>query len=69
MEAGDEMERVLKKRQVLLFFILLGIAQAGSTFRRYSVEEETENGFLVANLLKDMGLEVEDHESFPKGRN
>lgn len=60
MEAGEEMERVLKKRQVLLFFVLLGIAQAGSTLRRYSVEEEAENGFLVANLLKDLGLEVEE---------
>ncbi|XP_041516153.1 protocadherin beta-2-like [Microtus oregoni] len=60
MEAGEERERVLKKRQVLLFFVLLGIAQAESTLRRYSVEEEAENGFLVANLLKDLGLEVEE---------
>ncbi|XP_021484164.1 protocadherin beta-2 [Meriones unguiculatus] len=60
MEAGKEMQRVLAKRQVLLFFVLLGIAQAGSTLRRYSVEEEAENGFLVANLLKDLGLEVEE---------
>ncbi|XP_052597928.1 protocadherin beta-2 [Peromyscus californicus insignis] len=60
MEAAEEMERVLKKRQVLLFFVLLGIAQAGSTLRRYSVEEEAENGFFVANLLKDLGLEVDE---------
>ncbi|XP_055462728.1 protocadherin beta-2-like [Psammomys obesus] len=60
MEAGKEMQLVLAKRQVLLFFVLLGIAQAGSTLRRYSVEEEAENGFLVANLLKDLGLEVEE---------
>lgn len=60
MEAGEEMEQILKKRQVLLFFVLLGIAQAGSTIRRYSVEEEAENGFFVANLLKDLGLEVEE---------
>ncbi|KAH0506160.1 Protocadherin beta-2 [Microtus ochrogaster] len=60
MESGEERERVLKKRQVLLFFVLLGIAQAGSTLRRYSVEEEAGNGFLVANLLKDLGLEVEE---------
>ncbi|XP_021070343.1 protocadherin beta-2 [Mus pahari] len=59
MEAGEEMEQILKKRQVLLFFVLLGIAQAGSTIRRYSVEEEAENGVFVANLLKDLGLEVE----------
>ncbi|XP_051019080.1 protocadherin beta-2-like [Acomys russatus] len=60
MEAGEEMERVVKKRQVLLFFVLLGIAQAGSTIRRYSVEEEAENGLFVANLLKDLGLEVKE---------
>ncbi|KAL1773777.1 protocadherin Fat 4-like, partial [Sigmodon hispidus] len=60
MKAGEEMERVLKIRQVLLFFVLLGIAQAGSTLRRYSVEEEKENDVFVANLLKDLGLEVEE---------
>lgn len=55
MEAGEEMERILKKRQVVLFFVLLGIAQAGSTLRRYSVEEEAENGFFCGQFVKGPG--------------
>ncbi|XP_039692278.1 protocadherin beta-2 isoform X3 [Pteropus medius] len=59
MEAGEGKERVLKQRQVLLFFVLLGMAQAGSKPRHYSVAEEMESGSFVANLLKDLGLEVD----------
>ncbi|XP_007937217.1 protocadherin beta-2 [Orycteropus afer afer] len=58
MEAGEEKERVLKQRQVLLFFVLLGVAQAGFEPRHYSVAEEMESGSFVANLLKDLGLEI-----------
>ncbi|XP_012501281.1 PREDICTED: protocadherin beta-3 [Propithecus coquereli] len=58
MEAGERKERVPKQRQVLIFFVLLGIAQAGSEPRHYSVAEEMESGSFVANLLKDLGLEV-----------
>ncbi|XP_003404600.1 protocadherin beta-2 [Loxodonta africana] len=58
MEAGGEKERVLKQRQVLLFFVLLGIAQAAFKPRHYSVAEEMESGSFVANLLKDLGLEI-----------
>ncbi|XP_017654317.1 protocadherin beta-2-like isoform X1 [Nannospalax galili] len=57
MEARERKERILKQRQVLLFFVLLGIAQAASKPRRYSVAEETEEGSFVANLFKDLGLE------------
>ncbi|XP_047634805.1 protocadherin beta-2-like [Phacochoerus africanus] len=60
MEAGERKERFLKQRQVLIFFVLLGISRAGSEPRRYSVAEETESGSFVANLLKDLGLEVSD---------
>nr|XP_017196598.2 protocadherin beta-2 [Oryctolagus cuniculus] len=60
MEAGRRKgkARVLKQRQVLTFFVLLGIAQARSGPGHYSVAEETESGCFVANLLKDLGLEV-----------
>ncbi|XP_016061113.1 PREDICTED: protocadherin beta-2 [Miniopterus natalensis] len=60
MEAREGKERFLKQRQVLIFFVLLGIAQAGSEPRHYSVAEEMESGSFVANLLKDLGLEVEE---------
>ncbi|XP_008579210.1 PREDICTED: protocadherin beta-2-like [Galeopterus variegatus] len=60
MEAGEEQEHVLKQRQVLIFFVLLGIAQAVSEPMHYSVSEETESGSFVANLLKDLGLEIDE---------
>ncbi|XP_036280222.1 protocadherin beta-2 [Pipistrellus kuhlii] len=60
MEAREGKERFLKQRQVLIFFVLLGTAQAGSAPRRYSVAEEMESGSFVANLLKDLGLEVDE---------
>ncbi|XP_042841427.1 LOW QUALITY PROTEIN: protocadherin beta-2 [Panthera tigris] len=58
MEAGEGKERFLKQRQVLIFFVLLGIAQVASKPKQYSVAEEMESGSFVANLLKDLGLEV-----------
>ncbi|XP_037365025.1 LOW QUALITY PROTEIN: protocadherin beta-2-like [Talpa occidentalis] len=60
METGEGKELFLKQRQVLIFFVLLGVAQAGSEPRHYSVAEEMESGSFVANLLKDLGLEVEE---------
>ncbi|XP_044081967.1 protocadherin beta-2 [Neovison vison] len=60
MEAGEGKERFLRQRQVLIFFVLLGIAQAASEPKHYSVAEETESGSFVANLLKDLGLEVNE---------
>ncbi|XP_051056785.1 protocadherin beta-3 [Phodopus roborovskii] len=58
MEAREEC--FLKPRQVLLLFVFLGGSLAGSGARRYSVAEEKEKGFLVANLAKDLGLRVEE---------
>uniref|UniRef100_A0A2K5WAV9 Protocadherin beta 3 n=1 Tax=Macaca fascicularis TaxID=9541 RepID=A0A2K5WAV9_MACFA len=58
MEAGGE--RFLRQRQVLLLFVFLGGSLAGSESRRYSVAEEKEKGFLIANLAKDLGLRVEE---------
>ncbi|KAM5169155.1 protocadherin beta-2-like [Callospermophilus lateralis] len=60
METRDRKELLLEQRQVLIFFVLLGMALAGSESRRYSVAEEMESGFFVANLLKDLGLEVDE---------
>uniref|UniRef100_A0A8C2VM79 Protocadherin beta 2 n=1 Tax=Chinchilla lanigera TaxID=34839 RepID=A0A8C2VM79_CHILA len=60
MEAREGKERVWRQRQVLIFFVLLGIALAGSESRRYSVAEESESGSFVHNLLKDLGLEAEE---------
>uniref|UniRef100_A0A4X1SN07 Cadherin domain-containing protein n=1 Tax=Sus scrofa TaxID=9823 RepID=A0A4X1SN07_PIG len=44
--------------QVLILFLLLGVALAGWESRRYSVMEEAESGSFVANLAKDLGLGV-----------
>ena len=44
------MESSLKQRQVLIFLVLLGITQAGSEPRHYSVAEEMNSGSFVANL-------------------
>ncbi|XP_036081065.1 protocadherin beta-15 isoform X1 [Rousettus aegyptiacus] len=49
-------ERFPKQRQVLILFLLMGVASAGWESRRYSVMEETEGGSFVANLAKDLGL-------------
>uniref|UniRef100_A0A9W3EIT7 Protocadherin gamma-B5-like n=1 Tax=Camelus bactrianus TaxID=9837 RepID=A0A9W3EIT7_CAMBA len=54
---------VLWKRQVLILFVLLGLSQAGPELVRYSVAEETEIGYFVANLARDLGLEVEELSS------
>uniref|UniRef100_A0A8C5V6C5 Protocadherin beta 3 n=1 Tax=Microcebus murinus TaxID=30608 RepID=A0A8C5V6C5_MICMU len=58
MEAGGD--RFLRQRQVLLLFIFLGGSLSVSESRRYSVAEEKEKGFLIANLAKDLGLRVEE---------
>ncbi|XP_042841474.1 protocadherin beta-15-like isoform X2 [Panthera tigris] len=56
MEVGKEC--FPKQRQVLILFLMLGVALAGWKSRRYSVMEETESGSFVANLAKDLGLGV-----------
>ncbi|XP_006891276.1 PREDICTED: protocadherin beta-14 [Elephantulus edwardii] len=49
-----------RKRQVLLLFVLLRLSQASLESGRYSVEEENEIGFFVANVARDLGLRVEE---------
>ncbi|XP_027953029.1 protocadherin beta-14-like, partial [Eumetopias jubatus] len=56
-------ELALRKRQVLIFFVLLGLSQAGPESVRYFVAEETEVGSFVANLARDLGLGVEELSS------
>ncbi|XP_045140410.1 protocadherin beta-4 isoform X2 [Echinops telfairi] len=56
MKAGGE--RFLRQRQVLLLFVLLGGALTVCECGRYSVAEEKERGFFIANLAKDLGLRV-----------
>ncbi|EHB08103.1 Protocadherin beta-5 [Heterocephalus glaber] len=48
----------LHKRQVIFLAMLLFFWGAGSEAIRYSVPEETESGYLVANLAEDLGLRV-----------
>ncbi|XP_052597952.1 protocadherin beta-8-like [Peromyscus californicus insignis] len=47
-----------EKRQVVFLTILLLLWGAGTEAIRYSMPEETESGYLVANLAKDLGLRV-----------
>ncbi|XP_045727193.2 protocadherin beta-18-like [Mirounga angustirostris] len=47
-------------RQVLLFFVFLGGSLVCSEPWRYSLAEEMEIGSVIANVVKDIGLGVED---------
>ncbi|XP_055980389.1 protocadherin beta-14-like [Sorex fumeus] len=53
----------LWKRQVLILFVFLRLSRVCSESVRYSVAEETEVGFRVANLINDLGLGVEELSS------
>ncbi|XP_017654271.1 protocadherin beta-16-like [Nannospalax galili] len=47
-----------RQRQVLVFFVLLSVFGAGTELGPYSIEEERERGSFVANLGKDLGVEL-----------
>ncbi|XP_032741797.1 protocadherin beta-8 [Rattus rattus] len=47
-----------EKRQVIFLAILLLLWESGSEAIRYSMPEETESGYLIANLAKDLGLQI-----------
>ncbi|ERE83179.1 protocadherin-3-like protein [Cricetulus griseus] len=47
-----------QQRQVVFLTILLLLWEYGTEAIRYSMPEETESGYLVANLEKDLGLRV-----------
>uniref|UniRef100_A0A8C8TGZ5 Cadherin domain-containing protein n=1 Tax=Peromyscus maniculatus bairdii TaxID=230844 RepID=A0A8C8TGZ5_PERMB len=53
-----DLSKTPEKRQVILLTILLLLWEADSEAIRYSMPEETESGYLVANLAKDLGLRV-----------
>ncbi|XP_017456388.1 protocadherin beta-5 isoform X1 [Rattus norvegicus] len=52
------METASEKRQVVFLTILLLLWKSDAETIRYSMPEETESGYLVANLAKDLGLRV-----------
>ncbi|XP_023473298.2 protocadherin beta-8 [Equus caballus] len=54
MEASRKL--ICRQRQVLFFFLFLGLSLAGTEPRRYSVVEETEGNSFVTNLAKDLDL-------------
>ncbi|XP_007937227.1 protocadherin beta-16 [Orycteropus afer afer] len=45
-----------RQRQVLIFYVLLGLSRAGTALGPYTVVEETDRGSFVANLGKDLGV-------------
>ncbi|XP_068963509.1 protocadherin beta-2-like [Petaurus breviceps papuanus] len=51
---------ILRQRQVLFFFVLLGVSGAASEPEQFSVVEEMERGSFVGNVAKVLGLEVGD---------
>ncbi|XP_052011506.1 protocadherin beta-6-like [Apodemus sylvaticus] len=50
--------KIPQQRQVVFLTILLLLWKSGSEAIRYSMPEEMESGYLVANLAKDLGFEV-----------
>ncbi|XP_044081918.1 protocadherin beta-18-like [Neovison vison] len=58
MEPGERHPRQI--RQVLLFFVFLGGSLVCSEPWHYSVAEEMEIGSVIANVVKEIGLAVED---------
>ncbi|KAM6222708.1 protocadherin beta-16 [Rhynchocyon petersi] len=52
-----------RQRQVLVFFVLLRLCGAGAELGPYSVVEETERGSFVANLGKDLAVELTELSS------
>ncbi|KAI5941950.1 putative protocadherin beta-18 [Manis javanica] len=58
MEPGEGSPQQI--RQVLIFFVFLGGSVVCSETWHYSVAEETEIGSFIANVVKDIGLDVED---------
>ncbi|KAB1280845.1 Protocadherin beta-18 [Camelus dromedarius] len=58
MEPGEVSPQQI--RQVLLFFVFLGGSLVCSETWHYSVAEETEIGSFIGNVVKDIGLGVED---------
>ncbi|XP_060002349.1 protocadherin beta-18-like [Lagenorhynchus albirostris] len=58
MEPGERSPQQI--RQALLFFVFLGGSLVCSETWRYSVAEELEIGSFIGNVVKDIGLGVED---------
>ena len=50
--------KTAEKRQVVFLTILLLLWESDCKTIRYSMPEETETGYLVANLAKDLELKV-----------
>ncbi|XP_014384498.1 PREDICTED: protocadherin beta-16-like [Myotis brandtii] len=61
MEIGWMRNR--RQRQVLVFFVLLSMSGVCADLGPYSVMEETERGFFVGNLGKDLGLGLTEMSS------
>nr|XP_023416269.1 LOW QUALITY PROTEIN: protocadherin beta-18-like [Cavia porcellus] len=65
MEPGERSSQQI--RQVLLLFVFLGGTSVYSETWSYSVAEEAEIGFCIANIIKDMGSRVSVEDLAARG--
>ncbi|XP_035583354.1 protocadherin gamma-A11 isoform X4 [Zalophus californianus] len=54
---GNRLLRLDRRGLVLLYIFLRTLQESGAGHIRYSVPEETDKGFFVGNISKDLGLE------------
>ncbi|XP_039092086.1 protocadherin gamma-A11 isoform X4 [Hyaena hyaena] len=54
---GNRLLRLDRNGLILLYIFLRTLQEAGAGHIRYSVPEETDKGFFVGNISKDLGLE------------
>ncbi|XP_029797955.1 protocadherin gamma-A11 isoform X3 [Suricata suricatta] len=54
---GNWLLRLDRSRLILLYIFLRTLRESGAGHIRYSVPEETDKGFFVGNISKDLGLE------------
>nr|XP_012996293.1 protocadherin beta-4-like [Cavia porcellus] len=52
----EKLKRIQPKRQVMALIFMMVLSEVHSESIRYSVQEETEGGYFIAHLTKDLGM-------------